>query len=159
MQLQQFLDRIEDTTHGVRLGAAGDLLDASVGHEDRDQARAVRASTPAPECNADACERLLLIGRTSISERSIGASWRERKGKPSWIITAASSALSMAAQNASSKAADEDRLIDERIQRAAKPAPSVAKSGPAGCRRSGDDQDLEIGSMRAFASQRRREHI
>ena len=45
------------------------------------------------------------------------------------------------------KTADEDRLIDERIQRPAKPPPLHTKSGPACRRRACDDQDLEIGAM------------
>ena len=33
MQLQELLDRIEDAAHDVRLGIAGQLLDASIGDE------------------------------------------------------------------------------------------------------------------------------
>ena len=45
------------------------------------------------------------------------------------------------------EAADEDRLVDERIQRPAKAAPLCGQAWPACGGRAGDDQDLEIGPM------------
>ena len=55
--------------------------------------------------------------------------------------------------------ADEDRLIDERIQRPAKSAPLRSKSGPARSGRPRDDQDLEIRSMCIRAPEGWRQHI
>ena len=57
------------------------------------------------------------------------------------------------------EAADEDRLVDERILRPAKPAPLRGESGPACGWRPGDDQDLEIGPMAIRAPKRRRQYI
>src|SRR5215468_10482270 len=55
--------------------------------------------------------------------------------------------------------ADEDRLIDERIQRPAKPAPFRGESRPTRGGRTGDNQCLKIRSMCVRASQGRRQHI
>ena len=57
------------------------------------------------------------------------------------------------------KAADEDRLINERIQWPAETAPLRTKRGPARRGTSRDDQDLKIGSICIRASERRRQHI
>ena len=57
------------------------------------------------------------------------------------------------------EAADEDRLIDECVQRPAKPAPFGRKRRPARGRRAGDDQDFEIGSMRVRLPKRRRQDV
>jgi hypothetical protein len=52
-------------------------------------------------CRAD-ISAALLCSKDAVSVRSSGASWRERNTKPSLMTTAARSALSMIAQNASS---------------------------------------------------------
>ena len=57
------------------------------------------------------------------------------------------------------EAADEDRLIDERVQRPAQAPPFGGKSGPARRGRAGDDQDFEIGPMSLGAPKRRRQHV
>ena len=44
--------------------------------------------------------------------------------------------------------ANKHRLVNEGVQRTAQPAPLGAKRRPARSRRSGDDQDLEIGPVR-----------
>jgi hypothetical protein len=45
------------------------------------------------------------------------------------------------------KAADNNRLIDERVQWSAKATPFRSKTWPASCWRTGHDQHFEIGSM------------
>ena len=90
MQLEQLLDRVEDAAHRVRLGLAGDLLDLAVRHQVEVELRP-HALEHLREVQRADVRRSRVRSAASISERRIGASWRERNGKPSWMITAARS--------------------------------------------------------------------
>ena len=57
------------------------------------------------------------------------------------------------------EAADEDRLVDEGVQRPAQAAPFRRQGRPACGRRAGDNQDLEVRSMRFRLPQRRRQGV
>src|SRR5579864_2375159 len=57
------------------------------------------------------------------------------------------------------EAADQDRLIDERVGRPAKLAPFSRKVRPSGRWQAGNDQCLEIGSSRGGVAKTRREQF
>ena len=57
------------------------------------------------------------------------------------------------------EASDEHRLVDEGVQRTTQPAPFGAKIWPIRRRHAGDDQHLEIRTMRFRSPQRRRKQI
>src|SRR6266480_4788464 len=57
------------------------------------------------------------------------------------------------------EASDEHRLVDEAVQRTTKPAPFGAKIWPMCRRYAGDDQHLEVRTMRFRSSQGRGQQI
>ena len=91
--------------------------------------------------------------------RSTGASKRERNGKPSGTTTEVSAGLTAAAQKASSNDSDEDRLVDELVLRAAKPAHLVGERRPACGRLGRNEQDLAVGPAPFRPLQARRHDV
>ena len=157
VQFQQFLHRIEDAAHRIRLGIAGDLFDPAVRHEVKIELGPY-ALEDLRQVQRRCFRRLVLVdrfGQRAQHRRVVPRA--ERKafvdddgGKVGIEHRRAERVL---------EAADEDRLVDERVHRPAQPAPFRGERGPARGRRAGDDQDFEIGPVRVRAAQRGRQDI
>ena len=157
VQLEQFLDRVEDAPRRVRIRIAGDLLDPSVQYEVEIELRP-HALQHLRQVQCRHLGALFLVGGLDkrpqyrrIVPRSEREAFVDDDGGEIRVEHCRAECVL--------EAADEDRLVDERIQRPAQPAPLRGKSRPARGRRAGDDQDLEIRPMGIRAPKRRRQYI
>ncbi len=101
MQLEQLLHGVEDATQRLRPRCAGDVLNPPIGHEVK-----IKLGTYPLDNTRQMQSRIFgaFLGIRSFGEGSKHwRSCRDRKAKPSWMITAARSWFSTVAQNASSK--------------------------------------------------------
>ena len=149
MQFEQFLDGIEYPADHVGLWIACHLLDIEV----RDHIEIELRAHPLEDMREPQRGHIAgLIGSktTSMIVRNTGASWRECSEKPSLITMEAMIGLRERGAEGIFEAADNDGLIDERIDRASQPAPFHAERRPMNRREAGDNEGFEIGTVGCF---------
>ncbi len=157
VQLQQFLYCVEDAAGNIRIRISGQLFHAAVGHQIEIELR----THPLQDMREPQCGG---VGSLLLLERCRdGPQYRRIVPRPQREALVNDDGAEIRIEHDGAErvfeAADEHRLVDEGVERAAQPAPLGAKVRPGGGRRSGDDQGFEIGSARIGAAGRRRHQV
>ena len=157
MQLEQLLHRIEHPAHRLRLRASGDLLDLPARHHIEIELR------PDPLDHLRQLQGARVGALLVHRARDQRSQDRRIMPRPEWKTVLDDHRREVRIEHGRTEgvleAPDEDRLVDERVQRTAQAAPFGGERGPSGRGRAGDDQDLEVGTMCIRAPERRRQHV
>ena len=157
MQLQQFLDGIEDPANHIRFRVSGHLLHIAIGHQVE-----VKLGTDALQDMSEPERgkvRLRLRAHRGHQGAQHGRVMPRAKRKAFVDHDGCKIGVQDGRAERVLETADDDRFIDKRVDRTPQLAPFRAEPRPIVGGNAGDDQDFEIRTVRPFPPERRRQQI
>ncbi len=157
VQLQKLLNGIEDSADHIGVRVSGHLLHVAIGH----QVEIKLGPDPLQDVGEAKCGKVGLRLRAHRGHQGAEHGRVMARAKRKAFVDHDGGKIGVQDGRAERvlETADDDRFIDERVDRTPQLAPFRAEPRPIVGGNAGDDQDFEIRTVRPFPPERRRQQI